>query len=117
MSNLKYVVLHNHPDGLVMNDLQRDLLFATGNVLAVKECCLYSLQPEFFKDIKHRPLAIVLWGMADRYGVAEDLGIQTFEAISWGEAHSYCLNLRLSLEQCEDESGNPDCHVRWEKID
>lgn len=87
---IKYVVLHNDPGGLVMSQMQRDLLFSTGNVLGVKECSIHSLQPEFFQEVLYRPLVLILWGMADRYGCAEEKKVGLWEVKSWSEAYQMC---------------------------
>lgn len=112
---MKYVVLHNNPEGLVMNQQQRDLLFSTGNVVDVQECSLFSLQTEFFKRVTRRPLTIVLWGMADRYGVAEQTGVEVLEAKTWSDAHNYCQGLRPRQEDWTDDEGKPHTWTVWEK--
>lgn len=114
-NELKYVVLHNNPDGLEMNRLQRDLLFATGNVIRVQECPLHSLQPEFFKVVTRRPLTIILWGMKDRHGVGEKEGAEIFEVNSWGDAHNYCQGLRPHAESWADEKGKAMPYIHWKK--
>lgn len=87
----QYLVLHNHPDGLVMSQQQRDLIFATGNVIGVAECSTYSLQAEYFKTYLRRPLVIVLWGMEDRYGEAAEAGLTVLMAKTWSDVYHYCL--------------------------
>lgn len=114
-SEMKYVVLHNSPDGLVMSQQQRDLLFSTGNVVDVVECSLHSLQPEFFKRVTRRPLTLVLWGMADRYGVAPTAGVEVFEVDRWGDAHNYCQGLRPHGEDWKDDEGKDHHWTVWDK--
>lgn len=104
---MKYVILHNHPDGLVMSQQQRELLFATSNVLAVVECSTYSLQEEYFQRIKHRPLTLLLWEMEDRYGVASSERAEVVQVKSWGDAYAYCRHLRPSTEAGREHHWTP----------
>lgn len=112
---MKYVVLHNNPEGLVMSQLQRDLLFATGNVVDVVECSLHSLQCEFFARVTRRPLMLVLWGMADRYDVATEAGVEVVEVDCWGDASNYCKHLRPTVERWTDEKGGKHDWTVWRK--
>lgn len=97
---MRFVILHNHPEGLVMSQQQRDLLFSTGNVLAARECAIHSLQREFFQGVVVRPLTLLLWGMADRYGVTDDLdGVEWIEVQDWSEAYHLCQEMRPRVQQ------------------
>lgn len=86
-----YVVLHSHPEGLVLPRQQRELLIGAGRgaVLDIIECSTYSLQADFFKNIKRRPLTLILWGMEDRYGIAEQQSVEILAARSFGDALTF----------------------------
>ena len=71
-----YVVLHTHPNHLVLDQMCREQLFSTGNLIGFHEVSLYSLQPEMLTRYTRRPLTVILWGMADRYGVGPALGVE-----------------------------------------
>lgn len=86
---VKYVVFHHHPEKLVMSQLQRDLLFATGTVVGVFESPVYSLQEEMLGPYQVRPLTVVLWGMANRYGLGFP-GMTIVEVTTWSDARAVC---------------------------
>ena len=94
-----------------MPQQQRDLLFATGNVVGVEECSVSSLQPQHFADVTRRPLTLVLWGMTDRFGVAPKQRVDVLKAKNWNEARSYCEDLRPTIHVYD----NLDVVTRWEK--
>jgi hypothetical protein len=71
-----YVVLHTHGNHLVLDQMCREQLFATGNLVGYEECSTYSLQLEYLRRYTRRPLTVILWGMADRYGVGPKLGVE-----------------------------------------
>jgi hypothetical protein len=71
-----YVVLHHAGNHLVLDQMCREQLFATGNLIGYHESSLYSLQPENLKLYTRRPLTVILWGMADRYDVGPALGVE-----------------------------------------
>jgi hypothetical protein len=41
---MKYVVIHNHPEKLVLRQSSRDILFSTGSLLELIESDLHSFQ-------------------------------------------------------------------------
>lgn len=90
MPEKRYLILHNHPEKLEIGRRSRELLFSTGTVWDIRECAIHSLQLEFFNDISRRPLTLILWGMADRYGVARDKGVEVVEVNGWNEAFALC---------------------------
>ena len=85
-----------------MSQQQRDLLFATGDVVHVAECSTSSLQPQYFASVARRPIMLILWGMSDRYGVAQQQGVEVIEASAWNTAHLYCEGFRSRAEERED---------------
>lgn len=116
-SRFKYLILHNHPEGLVLSQQMRDQLFSTGNVIDVKECSIHSLQPEFFKSITRRPLVLILWGMADRYGVVEKLNdVEVIEVDNYSDTYDYCEDLRPSPDTWVDDNGITHKITYWKKL-
>lgn len=112
---MRYLVLHSDPQGLIMSASMRDLLFATGNVVDVRECCLHSVQPEFFANVSQRPLTLVLWGMADRYGEAERAGLEVVQVDNWGDALAYCNHLWPYQETWTDSGGTVHPMTHWKQ--
>lgn len=111
----RYVVLHTHPEGLVMSQMQRDQLFWTGRVLEVRECNLFSLQFEMVKHVPRRPLVVVLWGMSDRYAVAPPMGIEVIEVKDFHSAYMVCQDCR-AREETKEVDGIVLRSTVWERL-
>ena len=97
MTETPYVVLH-HASGLEVSRSSRDYLFSTGNLLDLQEQSIYSFQEEMVKRFTRRPLTVILWGMADRYGVGDAIGVEVItlkENASVSDVCSLLENRRL----------------------
>lgn len=118
-TDIKYVVLHTHPEGLIMSQQHRDLFFATGNVLGVIECDLFSLQEEHITRYLQpgtRKIILVLWGMSDRYGIVARYPhiVDCFEVKDWSSAHSYCQHRRPEAKAwIDEETGKEMPYTNW----
>lgn len=44
--NLRYVVLHSHPEGLILPPQMREQIISSGKVVDVVECSTYSFQAD-----------------------------------------------------------------------
>lgn len=89
-----FVVLH-HASGLEVARSVVEHLFSTGNLLGLIESPLYSFQPEMVKRYTRRPLTVVLWGMADRYGVGPEIGVDVVTAGSSSDVQAILEGRRL----------------------
>jgi hypothetical protein len=109
---VKYVIVHHHTEKLVVGQTGRDLLFSTGNLLALVESDLHSLQEEHFQRFKCRPLGLILWGVADRYGVVPP-DVEVFEARNWSDCYGFCRDLRPRDSVHVTEEGNRYQQTEW----
>jgi hypothetical protein len=118
-TDIKYVVLHTHAEGLIMSQQHRDLFFSTGNVLGVIECDLFSLQEEHIARYLlpgTREIILVLWGMSDRYGIVARHPhiVDCFEAKDWNAAYMYCSHKRPEAKSwVDEETGQEHPYTSW----
>ena len=97
--DLRYVVLHSHPEKLILSPQMREQIISSGKVIDVIECSTYSFQDEYIKRITRRPLIVVLWGMEDRYGLAAKLDIEIMVAKNYSEVMSLTDDQRILGKQ------------------
>jgi hypothetical protein len=101
--NLRYVILHNHHEELVIPRLQRELLIHYGTVLEITECSTYSLQKEYIKRWYQEPrsrwdLVLILWNMEDRYSIEQNADfpfVEVHRIENFSDASSLVQNLRI----------------------
>lgn len=108
---MKYVIVHHHPENLVLNQRQRDILFSSGNLLALVESDVAVLQEKHFGQVIHRPLGLILWGVED-LGVAPP-DVEVFPASRWHDCYQLCRDSRPRAAGWTTEDGRVVLYREW----
>lgn len=109
---MQYVIVHHHPENLVLNPRQRDILFSSGNLLALVESAVAVLQEKHFGHVINRPLGLILWGVEDHHGVAPP-DVEVFPASRWHDCHELCCNRRPCATGWATEDGRVVRYREW----
>ena len=113
-SGMKYVVCHNHPEGLVISETIKGYWFEkfADRLLGVEQSSLYSLQKDLVGKYHERPLTLVLVRMADRYGVAAEIGVDVVPAERCGEVWTILETGAVPVYQTVADLSNVDPTIR-----